>query len=194
MENLPDNKFLTLYKAPGALESTVVLTPIITPVIVGMEKFFKEAGHHAFVTSGLRDSIAQLRIIRNELIRRKLEIEFADAVNCGPNDKNPDGTFKWQLGWSKLLNSNFIVNPPQDAVVLMDYLGPTGQGPNRKGTVIHQSPHTRGTAFDIGGDTDGIGNEVICVVKAHQSNLPGFISFLIERNNNCVHCDCQKIL
>lgn len=185
------NKFLTLYIIPGETESRVILTPIITPVIIGMEKFFMEAEHYAVVTSGLRDAVSQLRIIRQEIVHRKLDTVYPEVLTCKPQDEI-DGKYVWQQAWSKLLSIGFIVNPPLEAKCLMDYFGPTGKGPNMKGVLIHQTPHARGIAFNIGGAGNGVDDEAKILQKAFTAKLLGLSNFLIERNNNALHCNCYK--
>lgn len=176
-----NNKYLTVRKG-------VVLTVHIDPAIHELDEYFK--GSPAVVTSGLRDPAAQLRIIRNELTRRGIAGQYQEAFE-DIGFRMPDETYGWQLGWSKLLNLGFIVNPPYTAKVLMDYYRP-GSKQNRKGQVIGQSPHTRGSAFDIGGGADGVDNEHKILSKAI-GKVKGMKGFLVERNNNAVHVDCKFV-
>jgi hypothetical protein len=93
------------------------------------------------------------------------------------------------MGWSALLNAGVIINPPKRAKVLMDYIR---GGVNRKGSFINESPHFRGTAFDIGGGDGGIDAELKVIQKALSSGkIKGLVGILAEHNNNAVHCDCR---
>jgi len=180
------NKFLLV-------KDNVVLTEHITPVIAKLDPFFAAHKLTAWVTSGLRRPEDQLRIIRNELNRRGLSGDYQQAFeDIGAKIMYEDTeVYAWQPAWSKLLSLGFIVNPPYPAVVLMDYYRP-GSTENRKGQLIGDSPHTRGTAFDISGGKDGVFNEAQVIERA-MGNVTGLKGYLVERNQNCVHVDCQPI-
>jgi hypothetical protein len=180
------NKFLIV-------KPNVVLTPHIDGVIAQLDAFFAAANLKAFVTSGLRDSDSQLRIIRNELTRRHIASDFQEAFQPLTDKIIWEGqeVYAWQPAWSKLLSLGYIVNPPLTAKVLMDYVRP-GSSENRKGQLIGQSPHTRGTAFDIGGGVNGLTDEVIVLVNAKEK-VNGMKDYLIERNNNAIHVDCRLV-
>lgn len=186
-----NNRFLKVNKS-------VVLTSIIEPVIIALDKYFEKEGKVAYVTSGRRDPSSQLSIIRGYLAKTGMDKIYPDAMTCQLNDKKQFGTdiiYVWQLGWSALLSKGIIINPPAAAKCLMDYLR---DGKNKKGQIIQPSPHFKGTAFDIGGSVDGIDGNVVSelniIQKAWNNKLPGLKGFLPERNNNCVHCDCTEIL
>lgn len=175
------------------VKDSVILTEHITPVIERLDPFFAAHNLTAWVTSGLRRPEDQLRIIRNELNRRGLSGEYQQAFeDIGTKIMHEDQeVYAWQPAWSKLLSVGFIVNPPYPAVTLMDYFRP-GSKENRKGKLIGDSPHTRGTAFDIGGGKDGVTNEAIVLEQA-MGNVKGLKGYLIERNNNAIHVDCHPI-
>lgn len=180
------NKFLIV-------NPSVVLTEHIDPVIFELDSYFEADGLKSKVTSGLRNSSDQLRIIRGALVTHRIADDYPQAFEdmTGKFIWKEKEVYNWQPGWSKLLNLGFIVNPPFDAKALMDYYRP-GSAENRKGQIIHQSPHTRGTAFDIGGGPDGITQEQAVLNKAI-GKVKGLKGFLLERNNNAVHCDCKYI-
>ena len=182
--NAYDNKFLIV-------KPSVRLTPIIIPVIIGMDKYFQEANVIGYVTSGQRSSMDQLETIRKYAVRYKIDKEFPEILTTIVMDKNEDGTYVWQRPWSRLLNRGIIINPPMPAKVLFDYIR---NGKNKKGAIIGHSPHHDGRAFDIGGNVDhDITNELPPVQKAFADKLPGMKGFLPERNNNCIHIDCLPI-
>jgi hypothetical protein len=178
-----ENKWLTVAK-------NVILTDNIDSVISALDPFFESAGHKSIVTSGLRTPQDQLRIIRNAIVNHRLANEYQEVFE----DINKKITYQgqevyaWQPAWSRLLNLNFIVNPPFDSIVLFDYIRP-GSIENKRGKMIYQSPHTRGTAFDIGGGADGLDNE-LAIIKEAKGKVKGIKGYLLERNNNCLHVDC----
>lgn len=186
-----NNKFLKVNKS-------VVLTTTIEPVIIALDKYFEAEGKVAFVTSGLRDATSQLSIIRGYLAKTGLDKKYPEAITCQLNDKKQFGTkmiYAWQEGWSALLNKGIIINPPLPAECLMDYFR---NGKNKKGQIIGSSPHFNGTAFDIGGGVDGVEgsvtNEWRIISKALADKVKGLKGLLLERNNNCVHVDCETII
>ena len=191
MKSAFQNRFLKVNKS-------VILTTTIEPVICALESYFEAEGKVANVTSGLRDAASQLSIIRGYLAKKGMDKKYPEAITCGLNDKKQVETkivYAWQLGWSALLNAGIIINPPIDAECLMDYNGADGK--NRKGTIIKASSHFKGTCFDVGGGVDGINGNMISeqkiIQKALDDKIPGLISIVLERNNNCVHCNCIKI-
>lgn len=173
-----NNKFLIV-------QASVVLTPSIEPVIIALDPYFEAANLKAVVTSGLRDAAGQLAVIRQYLVKRGLSEKYPAAMTCKVEDTNA-----WQLAWSNLLHVGVIINPPVDAKCLMDT---TFDKRNRKGQLIHQTPHASGTAFNIGGGGNGIADELAVVQKAFNEKIPGLVSFLAERENNALHCNCKKI-
>ena len=181
----PENQWLLV-------KNSVKLTESIDPVIYALDDYFMEANLVAYVTSGLRAPEDQLRIIRNEVQRRSLQ-GYTDVFDDINKKIQFDGAevFAWQPAWSKLLSLGCVVNPPYPAVVLMDYFRP-GSKENRKGKLIGDSPHTRGTAFDISGGVNGVTDEAQLIEKA-MGKVKGLKGYLIERNQNCVHVDCDLI-
>lgn len=157
---------------------TVVLNEKIDALLYEIDCDFRD--HPETVTSGVRTSEDQLRIIRKYLRAKGLDDNYPEAMTCAVNDKTDDQSqFVWQKGWSALLNAGVIINPPLPAVVLMDYIR---NGVNKKGQLIGMSPHTRGTAFDLSG-TDSL--KIVQALK-----LKGKIrGYLLERENNCLHVD-----
>lgn len=178
-----ENKFLIV-------KPHVILTEVIDPVIFALDEYFKQANIRASVTSGLRKPEDQLRIIRGELTRRDLAQYYQEAFDLITGKTIYEGVevYNWAPGWSKLLSVGFIVNPPFAAKCLMDYYRP-GSSENKKGQYIGQSPHTKGMAFDIGGGSDGLDNE-LSVLKSAMPKITGLKGYLLERNNNCLHVDC----
>lgn len=178
------NKFLRIRQG-------VVLTPRIDDVIYRLEGYFQVANCVSYVTSGLRDASGQLRIIRTALINNRLQDQYQEAF-ADVNTKFMYGeefVWSWQPGWSKLLNIGFIVNPPFEAKVLMDYYRP-GSTENRKGNVIGPTPHATGKSFDVGGGSNGLTDEFRIIKDAIDDGFQGIKGYLLERNNNCLHIDC----
>jgi hypothetical protein len=165
-------------------------TPIIEPVILALDAYFKEANLKATVTSGERTSGDQLTIIRNYAKSFKVDQEFKEILTCGVLDKIDFGSekiFTWQRAWSRLLNIGVIVNPPVQAKVLFDYVR---DGVNKKGQIINQSPHYYGKAFDIGGGVDHDPTNELEVLKKAMGKVRGLKGYLLERKQNCLHVDC----
>lgn len=175
-----DNKWLKV-------RAGVVLTPIIIPVICGLDKYFEELP--SVVTSGLRDAIGQLAVIRQYLVSRGLDKVYPQAMVYKVTDMIGN-EYAWQMAWSNLLHLGTIINPALGCKCLMHT---TFDKRDRFGQFINQTPHSRGTAFNIGGGGDGVTNEAERMQRALAAKLPGLKSFLVERNNNAVHCDCIVI-
>lgn len=170
---------------------SVVLTPIIEPVIIELNNHFELEGVTSVVTSGLRTAEDQLRIIRDYLKQKQLNVKYPEAMSGAAEEKfvwENQEVYKWQPGWSALLNAGIIINPPVRAICLMNYIN--AQGINRKGQYINPSPHFNGTAFDIGGGQNGLNDELAVVLKA-KGKIKGLVGYVIERNNNCLHIDCK---
>jgi hypothetical protein len=156
---------------------TVGLNERLNSVLCAIDKYWPPAGEK--VTSGTRSPEDSLRIIRTYLKSKDLARLYPEALTCKIDAKATTGWYVWQNAWSHLLNKGVIINPPLPAECLMDYMR---DGVNRKGRVIGQSPHIRGTAFDISG-TDSL-----TIVKrlVEDKMIRGY---LLERENNCIHCD-----
>lgn len=154
----------------------VVLNPTLNSVLVAIDKYWPPKGET--VTSGVRVPEDSLRIIRTYLKSKNLAKDYPEAMTC-LIDEMKDGQYVWQMAWSNLLSIGVIINPPLAAKCLMDY---HRNGVNKKGQLIGQSPHTRGTAFDLSG-TDSL-----TIVKrlVEDKMIRGY---LLERENNCIHCD-----
>lgn len=181
------NKFLKFF--PG-----VVRTQSTDAVIFRLDKYFAAKQHVAYVTSIKRTAEDQLRTIKEYCVLNKIDKEFPEIRTCGVSDKLPDGTYAWQKAWSRLLNKGIIINPPLAAVVLFDYYK---NGKNKKGETIPPSGHFYGDCFDIGGKggkdlTPNDELEIISYAMGQDKDL-GIESFLLERNNNCLHVKCKKI-
>ena len=175
------------------VKTSVVLTDRIDIVIADLDSFFKAAGLTAFVTSGLRDAKHQHTLIKNALINNNLDELYPEAFQNLEDRITYQGQtiYCWQPGWSKLLNIGYIINPPLPAKCLMDYYH-QGSSVNKKGSIISQSPHFAGGAFDIGGGKDGITNEAM-VIETAMGKVKGLKGYLLERNNNAIHCDTYPI-
>lgn len=166
------------------------MTPIIEPVILALDAYFKEANLKAVVTSGERTSGDQLVIIRKYSANFAVDVEFPEIKTCGVLDKIDFGNEKiytWQRAWSRLLEQNIIVNPPLDAKPLFDYIR---DGVNKKGITIGKSPHYYGKAFDIGGGIDHDPTNELAVIKNAMGKVRGLKGYLLERKQNCLHVDC----
>lgn len=157
--------------------ASIVLNNNLDQVLYDIDCDFRE--HPETVTSALRIPEDQLRIIRKYLRAKGLDDNYPAAMTCEMRDKDDLGLYLWQRAWSHLLNIGVIINPPLPAIALMDYWR---NGVNKKGQLIGQSPHTRGTAFDLAG--------VDSLVIVQGLKLKGKIKgYLVERENNAIHVD-----
>jgi hypothetical protein len=167
------------YEFQGRKYRRIVLNPRLDATLCAIDKYWPERSE--IVTSGVRVPADSLRIIRNYLMERGLDKVYPEAMTCdilemSPNEK---GIYVWQKAWSALLNTGLIINPPYPAVCLMDYFR---DGINKIGRTIGQSPHIRGTAFDLSG------LDSLTIVKRLVEDKM-ISNFLIERANNCIHID-----
>ena len=189
-----DNKYLILN--PG-----VILTPIVEPVIVALDQWFQAYGLRAYVTRALTDAYGQMHTIQKYLKVNGLDKLYPEAMLCTKPNEMIGQFYAWQLAWSHLLHIGCIINPALDAICLMDYFGPDGKGPNRKGKIIHHTPHmnpvsTGRGCFDIGGKTGldpTIKDELVVIDAAWKKGIPGWVNKLPEHNNNAIHLDCIKV-
>ncbi len=177
-----DNNYLTV-------NSSVRLTSIIAKAIKGLDSYFGEKNLYAVVTSGFRDKHRQLIVINNYLKREKLNGTYSDSFTSDVDDKNSDGTYRWQLGWSALMNRGYIVNPPIGSKLLLDSTR-NGKPHKPAGTFINTTPHSSGRSFDISGASlDAIAS---AIEKAKSEGKLGIVSYVVERENNAVHVDCSE--
>jgi hypothetical protein len=155
----------------------VILNKSLDHILSLIDKYWPEKSE--VVTSGVRVPSDSLRIIRGYLKSKDLSRLYPDAMTCDIDGRLDNGEYVWQMAWSSLLNKGVIINPPLPAECLMDYF--RGEV-NKKGKVINQSPHVRGTSFDLSG-TDSL-----TIVKrlVEDKMIRGY---LLERENNCIHCD-----
>jgi len=181
-----DNKFLKV-------NPSVKLTPVIEPVIIALDGWYEKEGLTGVVTSGFRSEDDQLNLIRKFLKEYGLNIKYSDAMVGGISEMfvwEGQSVYKWQPGWSALLNKGIIVNPPIRAICLMNYINSAGV--NRRGQIIEGSNHTPGNAFDMGGGSNGLNDEIALIIKA-KSSIPGIVDWVIERRQNCLHVNCKKV-
>jgi hypothetical protein len=165
------------FKFQGKTYRKVILTPELDLVLYNIDKYWPP--NSEIVTSGVRVPEDSLRIIRQYLISKGLDKKYPGAISCQIDDKSSNGQYIWQMAWSNLLNIGVIINPPYTAICLMDYIR---SGVNKKGQLIGQSPHVKKKAFDL----SGIDSQVIVKRLIEDKMIKGY---LVERENNCVHCD-----
>ena len=170
-------------------------TPAIQRSLELLDPYFH--GEQSWISSGLRTEHDQLAIILGKLAQHQLDTKFEElqkylGSDIGMKvDVDGDNLYWWQRSWSKLLNINEIVNPPLPAAVLFDYVRP-GSTENKKGQIIGVSNHSHGLAFDIEGNGRLL-EKAKLVMNAKQEEKCFLHGYLIERKNNCVHCDVDQI-
>lgn len=150
------------------IRSGVKLTPEVERVVRELDAEFRAANLRVTLTSGLRTPDDQLRIIRNEAIKRGVHLKYPAIQTATVDDVE-----SWLGAWDELLNRiGFIVNPPRDARSRI-----TGKS-------YRPSPHTRGEAFDLSGaDLNQIAN----VVRGYCRRGGTISQILLEPKNNAVH-------
>jgi hypothetical protein len=181
--------FLSLQNKNLIVRPGVDLTDTIDPVISALDPYFE--GRLAYVTSGLRTKEHQLDIIKQYAKLKGIAKEFPAVLSATLDAKTffeGHAVFAWQPAWSRLLERGVIINPPVAASPLFDYVR---NGKNLKGVVIMPSPHMRGTAFDIGGGSDGVEDERLIIALAI-GKVAGLSGVLVERENNAIHVNCAK--
>jgi len=178
------------------IRDNVIITDSHIPVIIGLDKYFTDAKFIAWITSGLRMPEDQLRIIREYARKYEIDKKFPKINDCNLTDKDyyqDQQIFKWQTAWSKLLNIGIIISPPLDAKCLFDYYS---NGENKKGKIIKASEHINGNCFDIGGSTGkpDVSDEEVIIQRAwDDKKIENWLSWKIERKNNCIHIVCKLI-
>lgn len=178
----------------------VKTTPAITRAVGLLDRYFIEESSE--ITSGLRMPMDQLRIIMEKAQNHEIDNDFkefkqphTDELIMRPPELKVmvDGQslYWWARTWSRLLSIGDIVNPPIATPVLCDYFRP-GSLENKKGQVIQISPHMRGLAFDIAGNSN-LTEKAKRVMKGLQSGECFMQGFLVEHINNAVHVDVVQI-
>lgn len=185
-----------------SVRESVILNALLEKSIKAIRPYFEKAKLKAFVTSGIRTPAQQLSTICDYVKNKSIATLFKEYVDGivtkmkvderipSPSDIVLEFKLKeiywWQRAWSRLLNLGIIINPPLDAMCLMDSMRPNGT--NRKGVIILQTPHSKGTCFDVGGGKDGTpSNEYNVLLVAKRDSKTSIKSILIEYANNCVH-------
>jgi hypothetical protein len=131
----------------GKTYRKVVLNDELDLILCSIDHYWPPKSE--IVTSAIRVPEDSLRIIRGYMVSHGLDKKYPEAMTCGILDKvSGTNEYVWQKGWSAVLNVGVIVNPPYEAVALMDYFR---EGVNKKGHLIGQSPHIRKKAFDLSG-------------------------------------------
>ena len=169
------------------VKQNVILNDKLDIVICQFDEYFGYHKHTAYVTSGVREPMDQLRIIKNYCTQKNIKDEFIEKANLlSKVIWNEQEIYSWQLAWSKLLNAGVIINPPKTAKLLLDYVNKSGK--NRKGDMFAPSIHFAGRAFDIGGASNGVNDELEIVIEAIKAGaVPTVTNFVVERENNCLH-------
>jgi hypothetical protein len=182
------------------VKEDVVLTKSIDEVISDLEDWYKRHACRSYVTSGRRTPEKQFYIIKSAAMKRGIDKEFPGLIGSTLNTITVLAgrvVPVWLPVWSRLLTVRYLVNPPQEARCMFDYVHPS-KGKIKAGTLIMPSPHFKGTAFDIGGRGESedktITDELAVLKDAFDSKtIPGLLSYTIERENNALHCDCKKL-
>lgn len=183
------------------VDSGVLLNDNIDGVIAKLDEWFSFYMMQGFVTSGERTRESQFEIIRREAMRRGYQKKYPKLIGATIETKTmfAGGVVPvWLPCWGLLLKSGFLVNPPEEAAVPFDYVHPKSGKKVLAGTKIKASRHIAPVkaAFDIGGRgglSKTMEDELFVIDLAFKSGeIKGMIGYTAERNNNCVHIDCES--
>jgi hypothetical protein len=146
-----------------------LLTPQIEAAVRALDAEFRNDGLKVTLTSALRTPQDQLRLIREQAVKRGLDRLYPSILNA-----TVDNVESWIDAWDDLLHrQKYVINPPVDAcsrIVPGKCYGP--------------SPHSSGLAFDLSGaDLDRVAE----VVRGYCQRGGPLRQILIERKNNAVH-------
>ncbi len=148
--------------------SRALLTPPIEAAAKALDAHFERAGLAVALTSALRPPQDQLRLIREQAVKRGI-----DRQHPSIHTATVENVDSWLGAWDELLHTHkYVINPPVAATSRIT------------GKRYSASPHTTGLAFDLsGGDLDRIAAAV-----AGWCREGGAVrQILIERRNNAVH-------
>lgn len=151
------------------VRSGVQMTPQITTVVKALDAHFGRANLKVTLTSGWRPPQDQLRLIRDQAIKRGLDKRYPAITRATLDDVE-----SWIGAWDDLLHrQKFVVNPP---VPTCSRIVP--------GKCYSASPHSSGLAFDLSGaDLD----RIAAVLQAYCRQGGPLRQILVERTNNAVH-------
>jgi hypothetical protein len=177
----------------------VILTRSIDYVILKLDKHFENFDFVRYVTSGLREPMKQLEVIMDYAKTYDMPVNFVKEdvnVKIGSSDN-----YIWQDVWSQLRVKGLIINPPYLAACLYDHMKNGDIIP--AGTIIPQTPHSRGNCFDLsswrGNQTQNEAGKVddeVTIIKVAMDLEPnlGILSYVIERKNNCLHINVNPLI
>ena len=184
-----------------AVQKNVELNERIEESIAAVRPHFARANHKATVTSGYRSPHTQVfQAILPNAKKAHIDTLFPEFVQgiaeqwqVGKKVDTPEGNlYWWHRTWSRLLNKNYIVNPPLESVCL--YNSFRADGSNRKDTLIRQTPHSRGSCYDIGGGKNYSPNdEYAILLQAKQDPATLIVGMMLETMNDCVHVDIKPV-
>jgi peptidoglycan hydrolase-like protein with peptidoglycan-binding domain len=159
--SLASGEFITI-------RSGVRLMPEVARVVRELDGEFRAASLRVVLTSGFRTPEDQLRIIREQAIRRGLHEKYPQIQTA-----TVDNVESWLDAWDELLHrAGYIVNPPRDVRSRIT------------GKFYRPSPHTRGEAFDLSGAEL---SRIADVVRNYCRRGGSISQILIEPKNNAVH-------
>lgn len=151
------------------ISTRALLTPPIEAAARALDAEFRRAGLKVTLTSALRTPQDQLRLIRDQTVKRGLDRLYPSIRHA-----TVDNVESWIGAWDDLLHrQKYVINPPVDAcsrIVPGKCYGP--------------SPHSSGLAFDLSGaDLDRIAE----VVRGYCQRGGSLRQILVERTNKAVH-------
>ncbi|RZL87349.1 MAG: hypothetical protein EOP82_26505 [Variovorax sp.] len=145
------------------------LTPQIEAVVKALDAHFRSANLKVMLSSGYRSPQDQLRLIREQAIKRGLDRLYPSITTATVENGE-----SWIGAWDDLLHrQKYIINPP---VPTESRIVP--------GKTYGASPHSTGLAFDLSrADLDRIAG----VVRGYCQQGGPIRQILVERRNGAVH-------
>lgn len=201
--SLPDFSYVNPYLA---VDFDVILTKPIVDSIVAARGYYEADGIlGTSVSSGYRSPDHQVQVIINYLKRKNLytlypEIDLGVKNGWAAGYKIPitlvvsgqklSEVYWWQRAWSYELSDalKLIINPAYEAMCL--FHSTRDNGSDRMGSILSQTNHASGKAYDIGGGVDhDPTNEYNIQMKAKADPACNIKDVVLEHNNDCVHTD-----
>jgi len=183
----------------------VILVPLLEDSITAVRPYFAKHERKSSVSSGFRSPEKQLQdvilfyAVKKGIVAKFLELQQGMDEDWGITKQivspppviaefHLSHIYWWQRAWSYLLHINMIISPCLDAVCLEDSL--RGNGTNRRGLVLKQTAHSRGTCYDVRGGKE---LEAVHIVleDARKNPTTHITNLTVEKENNCVHVDCR---
>ena len=192
-----------------SVSPSVILTQPIVDSIVAVRPWFQD-NPGSTVTSGYRSPNSQVQVIISYLKFKGLLNKFPEInqgitnnwaasykipINLTVLNTSITSIYWWQRAWSYELSDDLkiIINPAYEAMCL--FHSTRDNGSDRIGSILSQTNHASGYAYDIGGGFDhDPTNEYNVMLKAQKDPSCKIKDIVLEHNNDCTHTDVNKVI